>query len=283
MTDEFDLDLVDILEEEETPISYNNLPAEPRVSNNVYADAEVNKQKLTKVEEELAQLRSHLEAGKKTNFMDRAFAKYSNIDPEFKDMLAEVILGYNQVSQAEMKPIFDHLDNLQRQIALTKKSIDDVNVNVSSFQNTVAFDNLVLQYLQRGFKKNSVTRDHLEAAKAAHTKKLKDEAYYLKVDNIVNRQNMSGAQKDRLIGQLILDNFREEIAKKQAKGKTSESDPVLKKKVDKDESVEKAQKKLDKEMAKEATETEEVPEMTEEQQTKRREATLSRLNKLRGL
>jgi len=283
MSDEFDLDLTNILEEEEEGTSYKTLPPEPRVNPNIYADTELSKQKVSKLEQELAQMRHMLEAGKKSNFLDKAFTKYSHLDDDFKNMLAEVIHGYSQASQAELKPLIDHIDNIQREVAITRKSIEDVNTNVNNFQSNLALDNLVLQYLQRGFKKNSVTRDHIDAAKKAHFARLeKDEAYYLKVDNVVNRQTLDSKTKDKLIGQIILDNFREEVAKKQAKGKTTEADPVLKKNVEKDPGVEKAQKKLDKEIEKEE-EKEEPKELTQAEKDARREATLSRLNKLRGL
>lgn len=283
--EDFELDLNTILEEEDD-VDYNNLPPEPKQDNRAIQEVGQYKEKVSKLEAELNTIRQHLESGKKTNFLDTIFSKYSNLDDDFKHMVAEVLNGYNQMTQQELKPIYKYFDSIQQELDKTKADIKNATDYIGNVQSDIAFDKLVRQYLQRGLKKNTVTEDVVIAAKKLHQKKLqKDEAYYLKLDNIITRNSISDAQKDKLIGQLILDSFLDDVKARASKGKSKETDPELKKRVEKDPEVEKIQKKVEKENKKEAEEGEvpEKKELTPEEQAVQRENLQKRLQRLRNL
>lgn len=283
--EDFDLDLTQILEDEDDGVDYNNLPPEPKLDNKAMQEVGQYKQKVATLEEELGKIRQHLETGKKTNFLDQIFSKYANLDDDFKHMVAEVLHGYNQMTQSELKPIYKYFDTIQEELNKTKIDINKATEYIGNVQSDIAFDKLVRQYLQRGLKKNTVTEDVIIAAKKLHQKKLqKDESYYLKLDNIITRNSITDAQKDKLIGQLILDSFLDDVKSRAAKGKLKEGDPELKKRVDKDPDVEKAQKKVDKENKREESEEKEgPPELTEAQRAANREAIQKRFRQLKNL
>jgi len=286
--DDFDMELENILlEEEEDNISYNNLPPERRTTPDSVAELEMQKEKAARLEAQLNQLSEKIESGQKVNFMEGIFKRYQDIDPSFKQMVAEILHGYNQASQAELAPLFEHLNSLKKDIIKTQKNIESVHEHLTNVQGSIAFDKLVKKYLQRGFKKNSITEDVVEAAKKLHEKKLNDESYYLRVDNILTRTTITPAQKDKLIGQLILDSYREEVIKSNKKKKLAEGSPELKKKVEKDEDVEKAQKKLEQENKEEVSKlnediSETPKELTEAEKEENRELIKKRIHRLRG-
>lgn len=276
--DDLDLDISNILDDEDE-VSVQNLPPEPRRNPRDAEEAAIYKAKVSKLEKDLASFKDALEAKKGSNYLEEIMDKYSDFDPRFKLFVAEVINGYAKMSTNEMKAMYDNFDNIQKELAVTKKAIEDTSSHINNVQSNVAFDKLVKRYLQRGFKKSQVTEDHVEAAKEAHFKRYnKEEAYQLKVLNILDKKHIDDATKDKLIGQLILENFTEVIKKKQAKGKVSKDDPTPKARIEKDAEVEKAKKELDKEEEKEAAKT-----LTPDEEAQRRAQIKAQLNRIKSL
>lgn len=271
--DDFDLDLDSVLIEEEEIT--DNRPVERQgIDTRTAAEAEIYRQKLAKMEEEMQKLTSKLEAGSRTSFLDELLQKYGdNVDPTTRNFSIELLQGFNSVTQAEMKKIYDVVDSFNKELMVTKKSIEDVGKHIGHIQSNYAFDRLVEDYLQRGLKGKKVDIRHIESAKKAHFDRLdKDEAYFLKVDNVINKKNITEKQKDKLIGQIILENFHELLVKKQADGKLGKDDPTPKKKIEADKTVEKIQKKADKEPDTHEEVSEESEEPTPEQVKAQEEA-----------
>lgn len=282
--EDFELELTSILDDEDEVFSIGNTTPERVLDNNSYAELELQKEKYSKLEAELNKIKGALESGQKSNFLEKTFAKYSDIDDGFKHMIADVLHGYNQASQAELAPIYEYFDSIKKDIVKTQKSIEDVSSHVINLENSIVFDKLTRQYLQRVFKKSSVTEDVLESVKKHHfTKKEKDDSYHLKLNNIWGSQKLTPSQKDKLTGELIAESYKETLIKKQSKGKVSNKDPEIKKRIEKDPTLEKAHKKLDKELESSSVEAEETerPALTKEQEEARREMIQQKLNKLK--
>jgi hypothetical protein len=226
MTEEFDLDLDSVLSEEEEIGTQHNARLESnRVDYNTAAEAELYKQKLTKMEQEFAAVKQQLESGNKTNFVDHIFQKYSDIDPSYKNMAVEMLQGYNQLTQLEMKKIHEVFDSLQKDLIATRKAVDEVGSHVSSVQSGYAFDTLIRDTLERGFKDKDIKTRHVNDAKKLHFKKMdKDEAYALKILNIIDNKNYTIDKKDKMVAQIILEEYHTAAIKKAKEGKLSKTD-----------------------------------------------------------
>lgn len=276
--DDFNLDAILEEEEEITP----NLPIQSNYTNPVQLqELEGYKSKVSNLEAEISKVKELLSAGKKTNQMEAILSKYSHLDPDFRQMNIELLHANNEMQSELMKPMYEYFERLQKEIDSTKKGIDTVTQTIYSVQGNLALDRMVKQALERGFAKNRITIDHVDNAKKEHFKRVeKDEAYHLKLLNINNSKSLTEAQKDKLVGQLIMENFREIVLKKIAKGKSTAADPTVKKVIEKDTSVEKAQKKLDKEASTTPPSDEESPEAKEERKRKMAEAFRKRQERL---
>lgn len=274
-----DFNLDSILDEDEdiTP----NLPIQSNYGNpNQLQELEGYKNKVSNLESEISKVKELLTAGKKTNQMEVILQRYSNIDPEFKQMNMELLHANNEMQAEIMKPMYEYFDRLSKEIESTKQSITNVTNAVYGVQGNLALDKMVRQALERGFAKNRITVDHIENAKKEHFKRVdKDEAYHLKLLNINQSKSLTEAQKDKLVGQLMMENYREVVQKKVAKGKSTAADPTIKKTVEKDTTVEKLQKKVDKEAQAEPLDPDSV-EAKEEKKKKMLESFKRRQDRL---
>jgi len=275
--DDFDMNIDNILLDEEDDVnSYSPMPAERKSNPDSLAELQLQKEKAAKLEARLNQITERLESGQKVNFLESIFGKYADsVDPATKSMVAEILHGYNQASQAELKPLFEHLDSLKKDIIKTQQNIDKVSQHVERVQGSLAWDKLVRQSLQRAFVKHTISEDVVDAAKNLHLRKTTegkgfDAKYSLELNNILNNPNLTVAQKDRLSGELLMETYRKEVVKRANAGKSKDSDPTAKKQVKKDPKVIEAEKQANKEVKKEE-EVEEKKELTAEEKEKQRE------------
>lgn len=280
--DDFDMNIDNILLDEEDDVnSYTPMPAEKRSSPDSLAELQLQKEKAAKLEARLNQITEQLESGQKVNFLESIFGKYNDsVDPATKSMVAEILHGYNQASQAELKPLFEHLDSLKKDIIKTQQRIDSVSQHVERVQGSLAWDKLVRQSLQRAFVKHTISEDVVDAAKNLHLRKTTegkgfDAKYSLELNNILNNPNLTVAQKDKLSGELLMETYRKEVIKRANAGKAKDSDPTAKKQVKKDPKVVEAEKVASKEMKKD--DDEEKKELSEEEKEKIREELKAKL------
>lgn len=280
--DDFDMNIDNILLDEEDDVnSYTPMPAEKRSSPDSLAELQLQKEKAAKLEARLNQITERLESGQKVNFLESIFGKYADsVDPATKSMVAEILHGYNQASQAELKPLFEHLDSLKKDIIKTQQRIDSVSQHVERVQGNLAWDKLVRQSLQRAFVKHTISEDVVDSAKNLHLRKTTegkgfDAKYSLELNNILNNPNLTVAQKDKLSGELLMETYRKEVIKRANAGKAKDSDPTAKKYVKKDPKVVEAEKVASKEIKKD--DDEEKKELSEEEKEKRREELKAKL------
>jgi hypothetical protein len=276
---EFDIDLDSMIsEEEETPSQQPQLSN--RIDSNLLVESEMQAKKLNAVLEELAQVKQHLESGKKTSFVDNVLQKYGALDPEIKAMSVELLQGYDQVNQAGLKKFFEHIDAINKSVIETKTKIEDINNRISYVQSNYAFDTLIRDTLERGFKDKDIKARHVDSAKKLHFKKMdKDASYALRVSNIYDNRNYTPDKKDGMIAQLILESYHKAMIEKSKDGKLAKTDLTPKAVIKQD----KESKEIKAEIKKIDSETkEEAASMSDEDKVKAREMAkqnfLKRLN-----
>jgi hypothetical protein len=250
MSDELDFDLDNILDEDEEeilspgPIQHNYQDPSTLQELNSY------KGKIGELQAEVNKVKDLLSAGKKTNQLEVILQKYSNLDPEFRQMSIELLHANNEMQADVMKPMYEYFDRIQKELDATKQAVSNVTNSIHNVQGSIAFDKMVRIALEKKFAKNRVKVDHVEEAKKAHFKRYeKDEVYALEIIRINESKTLTASQKDRLVGEAMAANFALVQKRKLDKGKTTAADLTPKKNQEKDTTTEKAQKKLDKEIA----------------------------------
>jgi chromosome segregation ATPase len=221
-------------------------------------ESQLNSSKLTELEKRMEKVLNVLETGKKTHYLDALFAKYENVDPTFKQMLIEMNIASNEYTKENLKSIQGYFEEMKKEITTLKEESRSLSDYAANIHSDITTHRLVKKYLEKGFKKNTIKEEHVERAIEEHSKRLsKDEAYVLRLQNIWNTPGFDTNAKNRLTGELIFQNFRDVAAK--AKGKKADEMPDLKKKVEKDERIEKDQKKMEKLQEKAQEEVKDTP------------------------
>jgi len=240
-----DLNLDDAFQVEDDAMTLDSVriqknQVDPRTISN-----QLDNNKIHKLQEQLDKVTNALENGRKTTYMDSILQKYNDVDPIFKQMLIDMNIASNEFTKENLKQIQGYFSEMQTELAQLKEEQKNLSDYTSNIHTDVTTHRLVRKYLERGFKKNTIKEEHVEKAIEEHTKRLsKDEAYVLKLQNIWNTPNFDVNAKNRLTGQLILENFRDVAMK--AKGKKADELPTAKKTLEKDAQVEKATKKMEK-------------------------------------
>lgn len=248
---EFDLD--DAFSSEDDGVSLSNITINRNTVDTSAVQSRLSESKLSQMEEKLNSLMGSLESSKKSHYLDAVLQKYENVDPVFKQMLIDMNIASNEFTKEHLKEIHKYFEQLKQDVEVVKAEQKNLNDYASSIHTDITTHRLVKKYLERGFKKNTIKEEHVEKALEEHMKRVnKDEAYHLRLQSIWNTPGMDTTGKNRLTGQLILENFKEVASK--AKGKKADELPTAKKTLEVDANVEKSQKKLDKLQAEQASE-----------------------------
>jgi len=264
-----DLNLDDAFQVEEDAMTLDSVRIQKNQVDPRSISNQLDNNKLHKLEEQLAKVTNALENGRKTTYMDGILQKYDQVDPIFKQMLIDMNIASNEFTKENLKQIQGYFADMQAELAQLKEEQKNLSDYTSNIHTDVTTHRLVRKYLERGFKKNTIKEEHVEKALEEHTKRLsRDEAYVLRLQNIWNTPNFDVNAKNRLTGQLILENFRDVAVK--AKGKKAEELPTAKKTIEKDAQVEKAAKKMEKIQATEEEDDTPKPEIDRNLQDKLR-------------
>lgn len=249
MTDENnleDFELDDFSDDEEIALkSYT--PSSPTQVNPLVVETENLKRQNERLAEELDSISKAINSGKQNQWLSAIIEKYSEVDPMFRSFALELLEGHGKVTAETISKVTRHIDKVQKDIAAFNAKADAIDAKLTQVDTDVKVRTLIKSSMERFFKKASISENAIDKASELFAKKREsDQAFELKVRSITADPKLTFAQKDKLIGTMIAQNYHTYLIDRKTKGKATSDDADPKSRITKDESVDKAEKKHEK-------------------------------------